>query len=117
MSGYLFKTVVLIGLWAHEDDHDALDVGVTTFVMLNGAVLPFLLVAALCLVLTSFNDLTFVSMAVPGQVIHREAVLLTCLVHDLIEFCMASTTLFEFVAFLFLGVGHKLASMLTILLG
>ena len=108
---------VLVFLWAHEDDHDALDVGVTTFVMLNGAVLPFLLVAALCLVLTSFNDLTFVSMAVPGQVMHLETKVLTCLVHDLIEFCMASVALFEFVAFLFLGIDHEFALTLMILLG
>ena len=56
-------------------------------------------------------------MAVPGQVIHLETMGLTCLVHDLVEFCMASMALFEFVAFLFLGVGHELASMLMILLG
>ena len=72
---------------------------------------------SLHLVLASFNDLTFVSMAVPGQVIHRETMVLTCLVHDLVEFCTASMALFEFVAFLFLDVGHELASTLTILLG
>jgi hypothetical protein len=33
---------VLVGLWAPEDDHDALDVGVATFVILIGAVLPLL---------------------------------------------------------------------------
>jgi hypothetical protein len=40
-------------------------------------------------------------MAVPGQVIHQEIMVLTSLVHDLIEFCTASMALFEFVAFLF----------------
>jgi hypothetical protein len=55
-------------------------------------------------------------MAVPDQVIHREAMVLTCLVHDLIEFRMASTSLFGFIAFLFLDTGHELASMLMILL-
>jgi len=102
---------------APKDDHDALDVGVATFIILNGGTLPFLRSAALHLALASFNDLTFVSMAVPGQVIHRETMVLTCLVHDLVEFCTASMALFEFVAFLFLDVGHELASTLTILLG
>ena len=81
---------VLVGLWAPDDDHDALDVGVAAFVILIGAILPLLWVAALRLVLASFNDLTLVSMTVPCQVIHWEAMVLTCLVHDLIEFCMAS---------------------------
>jgi hypothetical protein len=110
-------TAILVGLWAPEDDHDALDVGVAAFIILNGVTLPFLWETALRLALDNFNDLMFVSMAVPSQVIHRESVVLTCLVHDLIEFRTASTALFEFVAFLFLGVGHELASMLTILLG
>jgi hypothetical protein len=43
--------------------------------------------------------------------------ILICLVHDLVEFCTASTALFEFFAFLFLGVGHELALTLVILLG
>ena len=72
---------------------------------------------SLHLALASFNDLTFVNMAVPGQVIHRETVVLTCMVHDLIEFCTTSMALFEFVAFLFLGIGHELALTLMILLG
>jgi hypothetical protein len=108
--------VILIGLWAFEDDHDALNVGVAAFIILNGVALPFLRAAALRLALASFHDITFVSMAVPDQVIHWEFVVLTGLVHDLIEFHMAFMALFEFVAFLFLGVGHELASMLTILL-
>ena len=116
-SSYLLAMAVLIGQWAPEEDHDALDVGVATFVILNSAVIPFLWAAALRLVLASFNDLMFVSMVVPGQVIHQEAMVLTRLVHDLIEFCTGSAALFEFVAFLFLGVGHELASMLMILLG
>ena len=116
-SSYLLAMAVLIGQWAPEEDHDALDVGVAAFIILNGIVLPFLWVAALRLALASFNDLTFVSMAVPGQVIHRETMVLTCLVHDLVELCTASMALFEFVAFLFLGVGHELASKLMILLG
>jgi hypothetical protein len=41
---------------------------------------------------------------------------LTCLVHDLVEFCMASMALFGFIAILFLGVVHELASTLMILL-
>jgi hypothetical protein len=108
---------VLVGLWTPKDDHDALDVRVVAFVILNSAVLPFLQAATLHLVLASFNDLTFVSMAVPGQVIHRETMILICLVHDLVEFCTASTALFEFVTFLFLGIGHELTSTLVILLG
>ena len=107
MSGYLFMMVVLVGLWAPEDDHDALDVGVAAFVILNGIVLPFLQVSALRLVFASFNDLTFVSMVVPSQVIHRETVVLTCLVHDLVKFCMAFMALFEFVVFLLLGIGES----------
>ena len=88
MPGYIFMTVVLVGLWAPEDDHDTLDIGVAAFVILGGVVLPLLWVTILRLVLASFNDLTFVSIAVPGQVIHRETMVLTCLVHDLVEFCM-----------------------------
>jgi hypothetical protein len=38
----------------------------------------------------------------------------TC--HDLIELVTASSGLFELIAFLLLGVGHKLASMFAILL-
>ena len=110
-------TVVLVGLWAPEDDHDTLDVGVAAFVILGGAVLPLLQVTILCLVLASFNDLTFVSMVVPSQVIHQEPMVLTCLVHDLIEFCTDFAALFEFVAFLFLSIGHELTSTLTILAG
>ena len=72
---------------------------------------------SLHLVLASFNDLMFVSMAVPGQVMHLETKVLTCLVHDLIEFSMASVALFEFVAFLFLGIDHEFALTLMILLG
>jgi hypothetical protein len=53
---------------------------------------------------------------VNGQVIHWEAMVLTCLVHDLVKFCTASVALFGFISFLFLGVNHELASMLTILL-
>jgi hypothetical protein len=75
-------TMILVGLWAPEDDHDTLDVGVAAFIILNGVALPFLWVVALCLALASFNDLMFVSMAVPGQVIHWESMVLTRLVHD-----------------------------------
>jgi hypothetical protein len=110
-------TPILVGLWAPKDDHDILNVGVATFIILSGVTLSFLWVATLRLALDSFNDLMFVSMAVPGQVIHRETMVLTCLVHDLIDFCMAFVALFEFVALLFLGVGHELVSTLTILLG
>jgi hypothetical protein len=114
--GYLFTTAILVGLWALKDDHDTLNVGVAAFIILNGIVLPFLRAAALRLALASFNDIMFVSMAVPGQVIHREFMVLTRLVHDLVEFCTASAALFEFVAFLFLGVDHELASTFMILL-
>jgi hypothetical protein len=109
--------VILVGLWAPKDDHDAFDVGVAAFIILNDFALPFLWMAALCVAFASFDDLMFVSMVVPGQVIHRETMVLIRLVHDLIDFCMASMALFEFFAFLFLGVGHELASMHTILLG
>ena len=112
MSGYLFMTAILVGLWALVDDHDALNVGVAAFIILNGIALPFLRVDTLCLALACFNDFMFVSMAVPSQVIHQETVVMTCLVHDLVELCMASMALFEFVAFLLLGIGHELASML-----
>jgi hypothetical protein len=110
-------TASLVGLWGLKDDHDALDVGVVAFIILNSVILPFLWMAALHLALASFNDLMFVSMAVPSQVIHWETMVLTCLVHDLVEFFLASAALFEFVAFLFLGVGHELTSTLMILLG
>ena len=109
-------TAILVGLRAPEDDHDALDVGVAIFVILLGTVFPLLRVAALHLVLAGLNDLMFVSLTVPRQVIHREAMVLTRLVHDLVEFCTASMALFGFIAFLFLGVGHELASTLMILL-
>lgn len=56
---------VLVGLWAPEDDHDALVVGVAVFVILFGVLFPLLWAAALHL-----DDLTFTSVAVPGQVIH-----------------------------------------------
>jgi hypothetical protein len=59
IDGYLFTIVVLVGLWAPKDDHDALDVGVAAFVILDGAILPLLRAVALRLVLASFNDLTF----------------------------------------------------------
>ena len=109
-------TAILVGLRAPEDDHDALDVGVAIFVILLGTVFPLLRAATLRLVLASINDLTFVSVAVLGQMIHREAMVLAHLVHDLIEFCMAPMALLGFVAFLFLGVSHELTSMLMILL-
>jgi hypothetical protein len=116
MLGYLFMMAVLIGLWAPEDDHDALDVRVVVFVILLGAIFPFLRAATLHLVHASINDVMFVSVVVPSQVIHWEAIVLAHLVNDLIEFCMAPTTSLGFVAFLFLGVSHDLVSMLTILL-
>ena len=47
MPGYLFMTAILVGLWVLVDDHDALDVGVATFVILVSIVLPLLLVASL----------------------------------------------------------------------
>ena len=116
MSGYLFAMVVLIGLWASEDDHDTLDVGVAILVILIGTIFPLLQVVALRPVLAGLNDLTFVSLTVPGQVIHREAVVLTRLVCDLVEFSTASTTLLGLVAILFFGISHELTSPLMILL-
>ena len=107
---------VLVGLWASEDYHGDLDVGVAAFVILIGTVLPLLRVAALHLVLAGLNDLMFVSLTVPRQVIHREAMVLTRLVHDLVEFSMASMTLLGLVVILFFGVGPELTSPLTILL-
>ena len=56
------------------------------------------------------------SMVVPSQVIHQEAMVLTCLVHDLIKVCTASIALFGFIAFLFLDVVHELASTLMMVL-
>ena len=63
-------TAILVGLRAPEDDHDALDVGVAIFVILLGTIFPLLQAAALRLILASINDLTFLSVAVPGQVVH-----------------------------------------------
>ena len=108
-------TVVLIGLWASKDDHDTLDVGVAVLVIFVGTVFPLLRVAALHLVLAGLNDLTFVSLIVPSQVIHREPMVLTHLVHDIVKFSTTSTTLIGLVVILFFGVGHELTSPLTIL--
>jgi hypothetical protein len=70
--GYLFMTMVLTGLRSFEDDHDSLYVGVAIFVILLGAILPLLSVAALRLVLVNINDIFLVSVAVPGRVVHHK---------------------------------------------
>ena len=82
--------VVLVGLWASKDDHDTLNVRVAVLVIFVGMIFPLLRVATLRCVLASINDLMFVSVAVPSQVVHREAMVLAHLVHDLVEFLHGS---------------------------
>jgi hypothetical protein len=49
-------------------------------------------------------------------VVRWEAVVLAHLVHDLVQFCMALMVYLDLFAFLFLSIGHELASTLMILL-
>ena len=65
--GYHLAAIVLEGLWATEDDHDALDIWVAVLVIIISFVLALVWTTTLQLVLASLlGDLSPICLAVLG---------------------------------------------------